>query len=56
LAPLTEILRWPSYRRGNDDSRWHGFWQRVSAFDNSIDWGRFSYEVMLYADKKPAVS
>jgi SAM-dependent methyltransferase len=56
LAPLTEILRWPSYRRGTDDSRWHAFWQRVSAFDNSIDWGRLSYEILLYADKRPAVS
>jgi SAM-dependent methyltransferase len=53
LAPLTEILRWPSYRRGNDDSRWHAFWQRVSAFDNSIDWGPLSYEILLYADKRP---
>ena len=52
LAPLSEILRWPSYRRGNDDSRWHGFWQRISAFDHSIDWGRFSYEILLYADKR----
>ena len=53
LAPVSEILRWPSYRRGNDDSRWHGFWQRIAAFDNSIDWGRLSYEVLLYADKRP---
>ena len=52
LAPVSEILRWPSYRRGNDDSRWHGVWQRVSAFDHSIDWGRFSYEILLYADKR----
>lgn len=52
LCPLSETLRWPSYRRGNDDSRWHAFWQRVSALDHSVDWGRWSYEILLYADKK----
>ncbi len=56
LVPLTEILRWPSHRRGNNASRWHELWQRVSAFDNSIDWGKWSYAVLLVADKKPTAT
>jgi SAM-dependent methyltransferase len=54
IQPLTEILRWPYFRRGSTDSRGYRFLTALSVADHGRDWGRLAYEVLLVLAKDPA--
>jgi len=51
LMPLTDIARWPFYRRGAYDGRLFKLLMNASRWDLSRDYGRHSYDVRLLLKK-----
>jgi SAM-dependent methyltransferase len=51
VAPLTEILRWPYFHSWGTSAPGYSSLQRLADADQSRDWGRRSYEVLVALDK-----
>ena len=48
LFPLVDWLRWPFYRLGvSSNNPIHRVLERVAAWDNGIDYGRASYDILI---------